>query len=42
MQAHGVPAHGFPASAEITVPPLAAVWFVWDRESVPEGDSGIQ
>lgn len=42
VQAHAVPVHGLPASAEITVPPLGAVWFVWDRASIPVGDAGIQ
>ncbi|WP_432557875.1 1,4-alpha-glucan branching protein GlgB [Granulicoccus sp. GXG6511] len=42
VQAHQVPTHGFEHSAEITVPPLAAVWLTWDRSSVVEGDAGLQ
>jgi len=28
------PSHGLPASATITMPPLATVYFVYDRASV--------
>jgi 1,4-alpha-glucan branching enzyme len=30
IMAHGQPSHGFPASAEITIPPLGAVYFEFD------------
>ncbi|HHV21474.1 MAG TPA: 1,4-alpha-glucan branching protein GlgB [Propionibacterium sp.] len=42
VQAHEVPAHGFGHSAEITVPPLAAVWFTSRRSAIEAGDPGIQ
>jgi len=30
ITAYNIPSHGFPASAEITVPPLATVYFEFD------------
>ncbi len=30
IMAHGQPSHGFPASAEITIPPLGALYFEFD------------
>lgn len=42
VQSREVPALGFEYSAEVTIPPLAAVWLIWDRDSVPVGDTGLQ
>jgi 1,4-alpha-glucan branching enzyme len=29
-----VPSHGYPASAPVTIPPLGAVWLLFETESV--------
>ncbi len=42
VQAHEIPANGFDHSAEITIPPLAAVWFTFDPTGQPDGDAGMQ
>ncbi|OYO14328.1 1,4-alpha-glucan branching enzyme [Enemella evansiae] len=44
VEAREVPAHGLEASAEITVPPLGAVWLLWDPRETAElpGDPGLQ
>ena len=31
-----VPSHGYPASAPVTIPPLGAVWLLFETESVEE------
>lgn len=42
VHAREIPAGGFDCSAEVTIPPLGAIWLVWDRTSQPEGDAGLQ
>jgi 1,4-alpha-glucan branching enzyme len=36
VAAKPVPSHGYPASAPVTIPPLGAVWLLFETESVEE------
>ncbi len=36
--AHGVPSHGYGASASVTLPPLGAVWLLFEPEPTEESE----
>jgi 1,4-alpha-glucan branching enzyme len=42
VHAREIPAGGFDYSAEVTIPPLGAIWLVRDRSSELDGDVGLQ